>query len=462
MRRVPFSLLLGVPVWLILLSLALAQPVWKQRALELLDRGRVQEARTLLLETLRRESDDEEAQALLGQIAFNLKDYQEAALRFSEAPSVLQANPLWLVNHAEALLETNQVGTAGRVLESVAEDAAIAQFEAGLLLARFGEYAAGERHLQLAQVGYPDKSAAAYNLAFVQYLLGKHTDCAKTLENIPQRYRTGDDLNLLALAYLELEEFQKAWRILQQATRDHPGDERNYVAIARLAAEAAMSPSVALDFLDRGLAHLPDSHVLHIQRGYLKLSQGRYREAASDYERAIQLQPNSELARLGLAFVLVEAQQHDEATVLLERTLREDPTNFYAHYLLGDILMTQGSRPGTPAEATSLKHLLQATALKPDFVLAHISLGKLYLKRNDLDSAIRELETSIRLDPQATTAYYQLSIAYRKAGERKKALEALQQVRRLNREERKLGTDRFLYRKLKRGATQFTSRRFRQ
>ena len=454
MTRVPFSLFVGAPGWLILFSLALAQPVWKQRALELLDRGRVQEARALLLETLGREAGDEEAQALLGQIAFNLKDFQEAALRYSQAPSVLQANPLWLVNYGEALLETKQAGAAERVLQGVAEDNAIAQFETGLLLARFGEYAAGERHLKLARGGYPDRSAAAYNLAFVQYLQGKHTDCANTLENIPQPYRTGDDLNLLALAYLELEEFQMAWRILQQAARDHPSDERNYVAIARLATEAAMSPSVALDFLDRGLAQLPDSHVLHIQRGYLKLSQGRYREAASDYEKAIRLQPNSEMARLGLAFVLVEAQQHDEATVLLEQALREDPTNFYAHYLLGDIAMTQGSRPGTPAEARSLKHLRQATALKPDFVLGRISLGKLYLKRNDLDSAIRELETSIRLDPQATTAYYQLSIAYRKAGEKDKALEALQQVRRLNREERKLGTDRFLYRKLKRGAAQ--------
>ena len=454
MRRVRFSLFVAIPGWLILLSLALAQPVWKQRALELLDQGRVQEARTLLLERLGRQAEDEEAQALLGQIAFILKDFQEAALRFSKAPSVLQANPLWLVNQAEALLETRQVGAAKRVLQSVAEDNAIAQFETGLLLARFGEYAEGERHFELAQAGYPDKSAAAYNLAFVQYLLGKHTDCTDTLENIPQRYKTGDVFNLLALAYLELEEFQKAWQILQQATRDYPSDERNYVAIARLATEAAMSPSVALDFLDRGLVHLPDSHVLHIQRGYLKLSQGRYRDAASDYEKAIQLQPNSEMARLGLAFVLVEAQQHDEATVLLQQALRKDPANFYAHYLLGDIAMTQGSPPGTPEEARSLKHLQQATALKPDFVLARISLGKLYLKRNDLDSAIRELETSTRLDPQATTAYYQLSIAYRKAGKKEKALEALQQVRRLNREERKLGTDRFLYRKLKRGAAQ--------
>ena len=455
MRRVPFSLVAGAPGWLILLSLALAQPVWKQRALELLDRGRVQEARTLLLETLGREAGDEEAQALLGQIAFTQKDYPEAALRFSKAPSVLRANPLWLVNYGEALLETRQAGAAKRILEGIADDPRYCPVRSGSPAGAFrGSMPRANATSSLPCWAIPTNPRRPITWRSYNTFWANTLTCANTLENLPQRFKTGDVFNLLALAYLELEEFPKAWRILQQATRDYPTDERNYVAIARLATEAAVSPSVALDFLDRGLAHLPDSHALHIQRAYLKLSQGRYREAASDYEKAIQLQPNSEMARLGLAFVLVENQQHDEATVLLEQTLRKDPANFYAHYLLGDIAMTQGSRPGTPAEARSLRHLRQAAALKPDFVLARISLGKLYLKRNDLDSAIRELETSIRLDPQATTAYYQLSIAYRKAGAKEKALAALQQVRRLNREERKLGTDRFLYRKLKRGAAQ--------
>ena len=454
MKQARFLLPAGA-CWLLLwFSLAQGQREPKQRVLELLDKGRQEEAREVLLEMVGRQPADQQAQALLGQIAFGRKEYQEAVARFAKAPSILQANPLLLVSFAEALLESNEGDSATRLLQKVPEEDAIAQFESGLLLARHGEYAASERHLMLARGAYPDKSVAAYNLAFVQYLLGEFAECAGTLQDVPQQFKTGDVLNLLGLAFIEMEEFQKAAQILQEAARRHPLDERNYVAIARLSVEGAMPPSMALEFLDRGVTHLPASQVLHIQRGYLRLSQGRYGEAVSDYRKAIELQPDSETARLGLAFVLVEDQRHEEAIALLEDTIRRYPSSAYAHYLLGEMTMTQGVQSGTTEEAESLRLLKRATALEPDFVLAHTSLGKLYLKRNDLGSAIRELETSIRLDPEATPAYYQLSIAYRKAGEREKALGALQQVRRLNREERKLGADRFLYRKLKRGAAQ--------
>ncbi len=452
MRRAQFLLLAGAYGWLFFFSPALAQSDQKQRVLELLDNGRQEEAREVLLEIVGRQPEDEQAQALLGEIAFGRKEYREAAARFARASSILQGYPLLLVSYAEALIETNELSTARQILQKVPQEDAVAQFESGLLLARFGEYAHSERHLILARAAYPDPSAAAYNLAFVQYLQGKFAECAGTLEEVPEPLESGDILNLLGLALIEMEDFQKAAQILQEAARKHPLDERNYVVIARLSAEGAVPPSLALEFLDRGLAHLPLSPVLHRQRGYLRLSQGRYGEAASDYRKAMQLQPDSEAARLGLAFVLVEAQRHEEAIDLLRETIRRNPSSAYAHYLLGEITMARGVQPDTPEEAESLRHLQRAIALQPDLVPAHTALGKLYLKRNDVGAAVRELETSIRLDPEATPAYYQLSIAYRKAGEKEKALAALQQVRRLNREERKLGADRFLYRKLKRGA----------
>jgi hypothetical protein len=56
-----------------------------------------------------------------------------------------------------------------------------------------------------------------------------------------------------------------------------------------------------------------------------------------------------------------------------------------------------------------------ATALQPAFAAIHSSLGKLHLKKNNLDLAVRELEIATRLDSTDTTGYYQLSIAYRKS-----------------------------------------------
>ncbi len=452
MRQAKFLLPVGAFAVLLFFSQSPAQRDPKQRVLELLDNGHQEKAREILLEIVGRQPADEQSQALLGQIAFDRKDYREAVVRFARAPSILQGNPLLLVSYAEALIESNELSAATRVLQKVPREDPIAQFESGLLLARYGEYTASERHLMLARPAYPDPSVAAYNLAFVQYLQGKFSECAATLEEIPEPLESGDILNLLGLALIEMEEFQKAAQILQEAARKHPLDERNYVAIARLSVEGAVPPSLALEFLDRGVTHLPASPVLHVQRGHLRLSQGRYGEAASDYRKAMQLQPDSETARLGLAFVLVEAQRHEEAIDLLKETIRRNPSSAYAHYLRGEITMARGVQPDTPEEAESLRHLQRAIALQPDLVPAHTALGKLSLKRNDVGAAVRELETSIRLDPEATPAYYQLSIAYRKAGEKEKALAALQQVRRLNREKRKLGADRFLYRKLKRGA----------
>ena len=77
----------------------------------------------------------------------------------------------------------------------------------------------------------------------------------------------------------------------------------------------------------------------------------------------------------------------------------------------------------------------------------------MYVRSNHYAAAIRELEAAVKLDPDDKTAYYQLSIAYRKTGEKEKAA-ALVHVRRLNKEQRELGTARYLARKLRRAGRQ--------
>jgi predicted Zn-dependent protease len=422
-----------------------------QNPVELLNKGRVEEARRVLIEALRRDPNNEQINVLLGQIAFSRKEYVQAVTRFRKSPSVLANNPLLLVNYAEALLETKSVDLAKRQLERLQTRNAAAQFEAGLLLARFGEYLAAEKHFKLAQSGYPQPEVVAFNLALTQYRAGEFTESIATLEEMRQRgFKTGDVLNLLGEAYAETGQSKKALDILQEAARNNPKDERNYLAIARLAIEEDMAVA-GLQLLDQGLRHLPKSYPLLLQRGYLLLSQGQYREAESDYRSAIQTQAASDSARIGLAFVLLQSQRQSEAANLLQGVIQSSPSNFFAHYLLGELRIREG------LDDEALMHLEKAGALQPGFAAVHTNLGRLYLKKNDLSSAIRELEAGIRFDPEDTTAYYQLSIAYRKMGEKQKAQTALAQVRRLNEEERELGTSRFLTRKFRKARSSATS-----
>ena len=436
-------------LWIFLTGVhpGLGQSSW-EKALQLAEAGREEEARTLLLELARNQPQNENVQALLGHIAFNGKDYQEAVQRFSLSPSVLATNPSLLVNYAVALLEMKESETARRVLEKIPHQNGIAQFEAAVLLAQLEDYEGAEKHFRLAWRNHPERGIVGYNLAYVQYHLGKFNDSAATLEDTRRDLANSDILNLLALSYIDLEQYEKALNILQEAINKDPLDQRHYVAVAKLCVEGQM-PLVGLELLDQGISRLPDAFPLRLQRAYLRLLQSQYQDAELDYRAALQLQPGQGSPRLGLAFVFMASQRYDGAKEVLKETIELSPANSYAHYLLGELSLVNGAPPGSEAENQAFRHLMKAVELEPRFALAHASLGKLYLRRSDLETAVKELEKTIKLDPRATAAYYQLSIAYRKLGQKEKAQKALREMRLLNQQERKLGPNRFLYQRLR-------------
>jgi tetratricopeptide (TPR) repeat protein len=251
-----------------------------------------------------------------------------------------------------------------------------------------------------------------------------------------------DTLNLLGEAYMQAGQAQKALDTLKEAIQQDPRDERNYIAVAKLAVEEDLA-APGLELLDQGLSYLPESYPLLMQRGYLRLSQGQYAAAEADYRKAMQLQPASDSARIGLAFVFLENQRQPEAEALLRRAIESGPPNFFAQYLLGELLIREGQND------EAIQHLQQSITLQPRFAAAHTDLGKLYLKKSEAPDAVRELEAAIQLDADDAAAYYQLSIAYRKAGQREKAQTALEHVKQLNREQRDMGNTRFTTQRLR-------------
>jgi tetratricopeptide (TPR) repeat protein len=167
-----------------------------------------------------------------------------------------------------------------------------------------------------------------------------------------------------------------------------------------------------------------------------------YAEAEADYRAALQLQPGSTSATIGIAFVYLQSQREAEAAGMLEQVASTHPT-FFVYYLLGELRLREG------ANDLALEHFKKSAALEPTFGPTHTNLGKIYLKKNDAVAAVRELEQAVQLERDDTTAHYQLSIAYRRNGEREKAQQALARVKGLNQEQRELGLTKFLTRKLR-------------
>ena len=462
----PLSCLARGTVILALLCFGWAQSSWQKSVSELLEKGRLQEARKILLKLVQEDPGNQDLQAILGQIAFNLKEYSEAAERFGKSPSKLSMSPILLLNYAESLLHTGANQAALKALQQLPDENAVVQFEAGLIGARFAELAAAERHFRLARGGYPDPHAVAYSLALAQYRQNKFEECVETLEEIRSGWtisNTSDPaghpptetreriLDLMILAKKEAPIDR-----LQQAIDHNPGDEINYLAAAELLGEEN-KPLQAVGLVEQGLEQLPNSYGLRFKQGHLRYLLAQYGEAEFEYRKAVELRPDLDIPKVGLALALMASRRLGEAATVLQDVLQRTPSSFYGHCLLGELAILDGVEPGSQAEEKALEHLKQATALQPGFffwqgalplALAHTSLGKLYLNRGDLSSAARELEKAVQLDPEATPAFYQLSIAYRKLGEKEKEREALAQVRRLNHERRQTGTRTLLYRAL--------------
>ena len=455
--RPRLSHLARIPVLFIFFCFGWSQSSGQKTVSELLQTGRLPEARKILLELAQKDPDNEDLQAVLGQIAFNLKEYGEAAERFRKSISKLSKNPILLLNYTESLLQTKANDAALEAVERLPENHFMAQFEAGLILARFGEFPAAERHFRLARAGHPDPLSVTYNLALAQYRLRKFEECAATLEesrrgwtisNIsdspdqPSAQKQERILDLLLLAKKEAPVDR-----LRQAIGRDPGDEINYLAAAeRLVEENKLLQAVEL--VERGLEILPHAYSLRFKHAHVRYFLAQYGMAEAEYRKAAKLRPDLDMPRVGLALVLMETRQLDEASTVLQEVLQRTPLSFYGHYLLGELAILSGVAPGSQVESNAVAHLKQATALQPDFffwegsspvALAHTSLGKLYLKRSDPASAVRELEKAVQLDPEATPAFYQLSIAYRKLGNKEKERQTLAQVRRLNQQRRELG-----------------------
>ena len=408
-----------------------------------LQQGRIEEARKILLELLRETPNHQVLHAMLGQIAFSRQEFQQAVEHFRRADNVIGSNPLMRINLAEALLETRASDLAKLELAKLASTATMAQFEAGLLLARHGDFLGAEQHFLKAKPGYPKPQVISYNLALAQYSARKFPECSATLEEARRKgMRSADILNLLGQSYSESGRTVEAAKILKEALRLYPKDERNYVSLATILIEDD-GAAEGLELVDKGLGLLPKSPAILLQRAYLLMSLGRNREAELDYRRVVEIDKKSVAARIGLAFSFIQSQRQTEATTLLEELASSERGNYFPYYLLGELYLRQG------LEDQAILSLTKAASLEPGFAAIHSSLGKVHLKKQNLDAAVKELETATRLDPSDTTGFYQLSIAYRRMGQPERAREALVQVRRLNEIERELGTSRFLTRKLK-------------
>lgn len=140
----------------------------------------------------------------------------------------------------------------------------------------------------------------------------------------------------------------------------------------------------------------------HNARGIELADRGWLDEAASEFQKAIKLDPNSAHAHDNLATIHAEKGQHLPALLEFIEALRAEPDSPAVHHYLASFLAAHG-------QDLALAEYRKAIELEYDFPDAHLNLALVLADRGQLDEAVMELETAHAQAPDDEMVQHELA-----------------------------------------------------
>ena len=135
-----------------------------------------------------------------------------------------------------------------------------------------------------------------------------------------------------------------------------------------------------------------------------------YDRGARHFQLAIELDPNSHKAEFMLGIIEALEDHPEKSKEHIEHALRMSPQNAYYHLHYGILLNHTGDGEG------ALREMKIAEALDHSNPLTYLNLGLVEVRLQNYTEARKRLETAVRLNPNLSSAYYNLGGVYRHLG----------------------------------------------
>ncbi len=145
----------------------------------------------------------------------------------------------------------------------------------------------------------------------------------------------------------------------------------------------------------------------------------RWGEARDVLKRALAIAPESTSIRIALADTCRQLQEYEDALLLAEWTLVDQPYDETAHQLIAEVSDVREDY------AKSIIHWQKLSSLDSANQNAKNGLGQAYMKSGRPVDAQRIFQRVIQEDPGNTQAYYYLTVCYIQQGDGPEAMAAL-------------------------------------
>ena len=166
----------------------------------------------------------------------------------------------------------------------------------------------------------------------------------------------------------------------------------------------------------------------HNSRGIELADRGWLDEAVKEFQKAIELDPESAPAHDNLATVYAEKRLYREAAREHLLALAMEPDNATTlHFNLAYFLSVHG-----PGDGHRRIPAADASRIEPDHADAHLNLGIAYADQGRLPEARSEFQLALQLEPREPAARHELAAIHMDDGNYRDAIGLLKEVVRLD------------------------------
>jgi tetratricopeptide (TPR) repeat protein len=307
-------------------------------AIELIGRGRLDEAEAICRAALASNADDINMLALLGALLVKQHRHAEAERCLRRAVDLA---PAFAKPHEDLgilLIETRRPQEAVRFLEqAVRLDPRLesAHYQLGRALAQLGRGREADAAFEAAFALSPERKAMAH--AAEHHRAGRLKEAEALYREVLSRNPDHvDALRLLGLLALEASHTDEAERRLRRAVAVAPDFTAAWLDLGRVLKELDFYAE-AIDAFERAVALEPLNPVAHSLLGGALSAAGRIEEAIRAHEHALELRADHPASLIGLAHLMKTIGRTEQAISSYRRCAQVKPDNGEIYWSLANL-----------------------------------------------------------------------------------------------------------------------------
>jgi tetratricopeptide (TPR) repeat protein len=232
----------------------------------------------------------------------------------------------------------------------------------GVLLARYHLYDDAIQHFQAALQENPNSDEVKFDLANAYFRKRQYPQALDTANQVSEAGRKDDAyLALLGDIYAHLGDAAHASEIFRDAIQRNPDNDQNYLSLALIDLRSS-NIEAAQSTLAQGQARIPGSGKIYWGLGLASAMQGNTAEAASQFERAVNLLPEWAGGYSTLGVFYFQIGKIDKAREVLNRFKESSSGTSLEISQIENVLSRASSAPAPAEQAmtdASKQQLLQ-------------------------------------------------------------------------------------------------------